>query len=103
MTQLLTAGVGRYAPTTNHYLLDDGRYVLITVPDDENMPLPPTIAPVISAVRVKEIETGPTVVYLSDETGNVLDADGEPANGMTPLATYPPGTSHDEALELLVK
>ena len=39
-------------------------------------------------------------MFLSDEAGTVLDADGDPANGMTALAQLDVST-HDDALREL--
>lgn len=92
----VSEGLSTFAPVTNHYRLDDGRYVLVTVPDDV-LPVPAGLA-MLSAVKVDQVLQGRTEVFLADENGTVIDADGDPANGMTPLAVFPPGTTHVDAL-----
>ena len=100
MATLIEDGLVQYAPATNLYQLPDGRYVLVTVPDN-NPPLPPALAVALAGVKVDRVIEGPTEIFLSDESGVVLDGDGDPANGMTPIARYPAGTTHEEALRLL--
>ena len=102
MTTLVREAMSRYAPTTNLYLLDDGRHVLITVPE-QHMPVPRDLAVVIDRIRVDDYEAGPTVVYLADERGRVVDADGDPANGMTPLHVLDPGTDFEQALAYIAE
>lgn len=100
MTDLISEALPQYAPTTNHYKLDDGRYVLITVPDAD-IPLPAVVIPIISGIKVAHVEPRPTEVFLCDEHAVPIDADGDPANGLTPLATYPAGTDFTAALAAL--
>ena len=38
-----------------------------------------------------------THVFLCDADGVAIDADGDPANGLTPLLELPPGTTFEEA------
>lgn len=38
-----------------------------------------------------------TEVFLCDETGVAIDADNNPANGLTPLLVCDVGTSHEDA------
>ena len=100
MADLIAAALPQYAPTTNHYRLDDGRHVLVTVPADV-LPLPAGVIPIVSGIKVTTTEPGQTEVFLCDADARVLDADGDPSNGMTPLATFPAGTTHEQALEAL--
>lgn len=100
MAELIEVALPQFAPTTNLYRLDDGRYVLVTIPVDD-MPVPEGVLPIVSGIKVAKTEPGPTDVFLADEHGTPIDADGDPTNGLTPLATYPPGTTHDDALRRL--
>ena len=100
MTDLIAESLPQFAPTTNLYRLDDGRHVLVTVPADDQ-PLPAGVLPIVSGFKVAKTEPGPTEVFLADEHGVPIDADGDPANGMTPLLRLPPGTTHEQALEEL--
>ena len=38
-----------------------------------------------------------TEVFLCDEQGVAIDADGDPANGLTPLLELPHGTTFEQA------
>ena len=96
MSDLIAAALPQFAPTTHLYRLDDGRHVLICVPDDL-FEVPPEIA----APGVEHVAPSPTLVFLADEHGVVIDADGDPCNGLTALAQYPTGTTHTQALDLL--
>lgn len=40
-----------------------------------------------------------TEVFLCDEQGIAVDADSDPANGLTPILVMPAGTSFEEACE----
>lgn len=100
MPELISDQLPQFAPTTNLHRLDDGRHVLVTVPADV-MPLPEGVLPIVSGIRVARVEPAPTEVFLADEHGVPIDADGDPANGLTALLRLPPGTTHDQALAAL--
>ena len=100
MTDLISEALPQFAPTTNHYRLDDGRHVLVTAPADE-MPLPPGVLPIVSGFKVAHVEPAPTEVFLCDENAVPIDADGDPTNGLTPLLRLPAGTTHEQALDAL--
>lgn len=87
----------QFCPVTNLYRLVDGRCVLITVKSG------PVIAGLAEALQVPlaPLAAAPTEVFLADEDGTLIDADGDPANGMTALVRLPPGTTHEEALAAL--
>ena len=102
MADLISAALPQFAPTTNLYLLADGRYVLVTVPVDD-MPVTEGVLPIVSGFKVAKTEPGQTEVFLADEHGVPIDADGDPANGLTALLRLPPGTTHEQALEELEK
>ena len=70
-------------PTTNHYRTDDG-YVLVLVVDVPDMNS--ILTSMGMQVPVSRSHLKPDVsVFLSDERGQVIDYDGDPANGMTPI------------------
>ena len=98
MAELLARALPQYAPTTNHYRLDDGRHVLVTRADDE-LPVPEGLAPILGTIKVTKTEPSQVEVFLCDENAVLIDADGDPTNGMTALLSLPPGTSFDEAVE----
>lgn len=83
--------LSRYCPTTNHYYCGDGPdgiFLLVTIARYD-------VAASIEAVTGFSVPISavnlPTHadVFLSDADANVLDADGDPANGMTPLVRVP--------------
>lgn len=98
MTELLAQALPQYAPTTNHYRLDDGRHVLVTRAA-EALPVPPGLAAILGAVRVDKTDPAPVEVFLCDADARLIDADGDPANGMTALLRLDPDTTFDEAVE----
>jgi hypothetical protein len=86
-----------YAPTTNHYRCEDGRHLLVTAHDRDGMVSTP-----LGRLPVSRSHLPTTVdVFLADADGVVLDADGDPANGMTPIARLTDVDSHEAALTAL--
>ncbi|WP_301546719.1 hypothetical protein [Gordonia sp. X0973] len=69
--------------------------MLITVPDY----LPPLGAIDIGGVRVAADAPTPTDVFLADEYGQPIDADGDPTNGLTALLRLAGGTGFDVACQ----
>ncbi len=84
--ELITENLTQFCPVTNHYRLSDGRYVLVTVARIEGAATLSNFGvriPIAVSQLPAEVD-----VFLSDADANVLDADGDPANGMTPLESY---------------
>ena len=81
---LVGEALSQYAPRTDHYACSDGTYLLVHMWAE--VPPPDLVdangAPV---VLLPSHEPRNTEVFLADENAVVLDADGNPANGMTPL------------------
>lgn len=95
---LVAQNLSQFCPVTNHYQCSDGRYLLVTV---VSMNVPETLGIFGVKVPIAKAHLPSGVdVFLSDENANVLDADGDPANGMTALATFCADT-HGEALAML--
>jgi len=96
---LVAANLSQFCPVTNHYQCSDGKYLLVTIP---SMDIPETVS-YFFGVRVPiakvQLPTG-VDVFLADEAAGVLDADGDPSNGMTPLASFEVDT-HEAALAAL--
>lgn len=78
-TRLLTDMSG-WAPITQHYQVPDG-YLAVTV------------AAFLTAKG--------TTVFRCTAEGIILGADDNPANGMTPIARFDDGTTHEDALAAL--
>lgn len=83
----------QFCPVTNHYRCSDGRYLLVTYPRLDVLADMAGEA-LAEALKILCVAEGPqslshqprnTEVFLADENAVVLDADGDPANGMTPL------------------
>jgi hypothetical protein len=98
VSEFVSSDLPQFAPTSHLYRLDDGRYVLVIVPDGK-LPLPPDFSAVVTGTSA--IDPAPTEVFLCDEHAVLVDADGDPTNGLTALAAFPPGTTHEQALEAL--
>lgn len=97
MAELIAVALPQYAPTTNHYRLDDGRHILVTRAA-EVLPVPPGLAAILGAVKVDKADPAPVEVFLCDADARLIDADGDPTNGMTALLSLDPATSFDEAV-----
>ncbi|MEH3135344.1 MAG: hypothetical protein PGN30_10130 [Mycolicibacterium neoaurum] len=92
---LVSENLAQFCPATHHYSCSDGRWLLVTV---VAMDVPETLGTfgVRTAISRMEVATR-AAVFLSDEDGTVLDSDGDPANGMTPIGTFDLD-SHEAAL-----
>lgn len=97
---VLLGEMTHFHPVTNHYRCSDGVWLLVTVMRMDSPPEPVGTLGVRPAVIRTEAATK-AAVFLSDENAVVLDADGDPANGMTPLASYDDVASHAEVLARL--
>lgn len=96
---LVGRALPQFCPVTNHYQCSDGRYLLITMPALDSMgTLAETLGIVVPVVKSHMPTT--VDVFLADENAVVLDADGDPANGMTALAKIEDCHSFEQALAL---
>lgn len=92
---LIRAGLPQFCPVTNFYRLSDGRHVLVTA---ARMDIEATLSNFGVRIPIATSQLPSAIdVFLADAGANVLDADGDPSNGMTPLASYEVD-SHAEAL-----
>lgn len=85
--ELLDSDCSWMPPTTWHVRGADGIYLLVTVLDLARG-LPGVVADILN------LPTG-VLVFLADSSGRAVDADGDPANGMTPLYSLDDGTHID--------
>ena len=87
IAELLNSDCTWMPPTTWHVRGADGRYLLVTVLqlDRAMRGIPMSIFRLPTGVRV----------FLADERGQPVDADGDPTNGMTPLISLDEGTHID--------
>jgi len=93
---LVAENLSQFCPTTNLYSCADGRHLLVTVPrfdipaaiESFGMSLP---------ISVTHIPTHADV-FLADANAVVLDADDNPANGLTPLVRVPDCDDFAQAL-----
>lgn len=99
MSELLAEALPQFAPCTNLYRLDDGQHILVTRAGGE-IPLPPVLASVMGGVPIGETLPIPTEVFLCDENAQLIDADGDPTNGMTALLRLAGGTDFDTAVRV---
>ena len=92
--ELMAEDIVGYRPVTNLYLCSDDQCLLVMVPS------PPTdIAGSFGfgSFTLSE-DPEPVAVFLADVDGVVLDADGDPSNGMTPLELFYDVATHAQAL-----
>ncbi|QSM88804.1 hypothetical protein I3U44_24220 [Mycobacteroides abscessus subsp. bolletii] len=97
---LIGENLRQFCPTTHHYRCTDGDqiwYLLITVSSLDSVGLINeilgTTLPAAQSHLVQHAE-----VFLADENAVVIDADANPANGMTALARVPGCDTHAAAL-----
>ncbi|MBM7280382.1 hypothetical protein JTZ10_21795 [Gordonia rubripertincta] len=107
---LKSENLSTFCPVTNLYECSDGRYLLVTFPhidvlgSMENMGIADALNELgmqAAPMALSHIHPIPTTVVLADEAGVAVDADGDPQNGLTALAEYPPGTTVQDALAAL--
>lgn len=81
---LVAENLSQFCPTTNFYSTDDGRHLLVTVP---RFDIPASVEAVTGIALPISMSHLPTHadVFLADENAVVVDADGDPTNGMTAL------------------
>jgi hypothetical protein len=108
--QLVTANVEGKFPGTNLYRDDTGEnHYLILASRIRGVPTT-IIRAHVEYYPVTEWDTSELEDPEADrrrigvdaiERVTAVDADGDPLNGLTPLHTLPPGTTHDEAIAFL--
>ena len=107
---LKAENLSTYCPVTNLYECSDGRHLLVTYPHIDvlgsmkNMGIADALTELgmrVTPMSLSHIHSIPTTVILADENGIAIDADGDPQNGLTALAEYPPGATVEDALAAL--
>lgn len=106
---LISEQLDGWAPGTRHYTCS-GKHLAVeaTVPDGSRM-IPQGAEPMINDLLVVmgesraalKIVARPTVVFLCTENGEPVDADENDHDPLTPLHSFPAGTTHDAALAQL--
>lgn len=101
MAELLAEGLPQFAPQTNLYRLDDGQHILVTRIEGD-VPVPAVALPLTGFLQghVGDTAPMPTEVFLCDENARLVDADGDPTNGMTALLRLAGGTTFDDAVRV---
>ncbi|WP_419538940.1 DUF7572 family protein [Mycobacteroides abscessus] len=96
--ELISEFLPQFCPKTNLYRCTDGDttwYLLITVASAESLGN-------LLGIPVNMLHLPQTVdVFLSDENAVVLDADSNPANGLTALCRIDGCSSHEAALSAM--
>ena len=94
---LVAEQLPQFCPTTNFYSTDDGKYLLVTVP---RFDVPASIEAVTGLMLPISLSHLPTHadVFLADENAVVVDADGDPTNGMTALLRVEDCDTFEDAL-----
>lgn len=106
----LSTDLVAWAPGTRHYRCSDGRYLAVEateVPDQVetvvvsqgDSPQGDDLLVMLGVTRAAlNLVVRPTVIFLSDEHGQPVDADENDHDPLTPLHVFPAGTTHNEAL-----
>ncbi|MEU9805017.1 hypothetical protein [Mycobacterium sp. NPDC050853] len=97
---LVVENLRQFCPITNHYKCTDGErvwYVLVTVQSLDSAGTLNEILGLDLPVAKSHLAQHADV-FLADENAVVIDADGNPANGMTALATIPSCDTHSGVL-----
>ncbi|AJA43321.1 minor tail protein [Mycobacterium phage Sbash] len=94
---LVAEGLCQFCPVTNLYRCSDGKHLLVTIPCLDSLG---TLEAALGVKIPRATAHAPTTadVFLADENAVVLDADGDPANGMTALAKIEGCRSFEQAL-----
>lgn len=97
--ELVAEGLSQFCPTTNHYRCSDGKYLLVTKPTLDSIGTLSKTLGVTVPVAASHLPVS-VDVFLSNANAEVLDSDGDPANGLTPIARLA-AESHEAALKEL--
>ncbi|GAS94440.1 Gp21 [Mycolicibacterium canariasense] len=88
--------LSQFCPVTNHYECSDGKHLLVTIPRLDASTVQEMLGVRVPIVKMHLPDKAD--VFLADADAVVLDADGDPANGMTPLVSVPGCESFADAL-----
>lgn len=94
---LVAEALPQFCPTTNHYECSDGIYLLVSIPSFDPLAALENALGIKLAVAVSQLPAQADV-FLADAVAAVLDANGDPADGLTPLLTIPDCQSFETAL-----
>lgn len=94
--QLIAEDLPQFAPGNRHYQI--GRSHVLIVKAGGELPIPVDLTSLLGGVTVEAISPIPVDIFLCDETAQLIDADGDPTNGMTALLSLPPTTTYKQAL-----
>ena len=99
MAELLAGGLPLFAPHTNLYGGGSGLPIWVTRSGGD-VPVPAVALPLTGFLQghVGDTAPMPTEVFLCDENARLVDADGDPTNGMTALLRLAGGTTFDDAV-----
>jgi hypothetical protein len=105
---LISKQLNGWAPGTHHYKTSDGKHLAIEATPEPGgvhiiergqSPMTDNILTILSRSRAAlKLVIRPTTVFLSNENGEPIDADDNDRNPLTPLHTFPAGTTHEDAL-----
>src|SRR5689334_1319444 len=107
---LVSESAPGWAPGTHLYSTSDGRYLAVEATDpgdDVELVIKPGDSPGGDDILLMIGETEaslkvvvrPTVIFLCNEEGQAIDAEENDFDPLTPLHTFPAGTTHAEALQ----
>lgn len=94
---LVDSEMPTWAPDTRHYVTSDGRHLAIHVHDGLDEKMTALVDAALAALEVPTLASGVYAVAVSPTTVLECTEDGLPTT-LTPLYTFPPGTTHEQAL-----
>lgn len=94
---LVDSEMSSWTPDTRHYLAADGTHLAVSVQANLTEQTIQYIEEALAAAELPKLEGGAYAIVASPTT--VIECNDEGiALSMTPLHTFPPGTSHEDAL-----
>ena len=94
VARLVEAALENHCPVTHQYALSggelDGQFVLVTVKDPDA--LAAIFAGMVGGTQRSHLEANVDVFLTDERAATIIDADGNPANGLNPVASTDPGS-----------
>lgn len=97
MVALVDSVMATWAPDTRHYVTDDGQHLAVHVADGLDAVTTELINESLEVSGIPTLESGIHTLVVEPTTIIECTEEGIAVN-LTPLHTFPPGTSHEDAL-----
>jgi hypothetical protein len=96
MATLIDPAMPTWAPDTRHYVTS-GRHLAVHVAAEFNDATAALIGESLEANGMPSLQSGVHQIVVEPTTVFECNADGSPIS-LTPLRTFPPGTTHEQAI-----